>query len=217
VTYKKDATLGLQVGQYLKSKGVETPYTPRVPNKANVEDLMIQFMQEFGLDLGDDSLAETPNRVAKLYIDEYFSGLDYSNFPKATVVENKMQVDEMVVERNIIVNSLCEHHLLPIIGSAYVAYIPKDKVLGLSKLNRIVDFFCRRPQIQERLALQIYHALSFLLETEDIAVLIQAEHMCVRTRGVKDACSDTITSKLGGTFKKAEARAEFLSLAKGLK
>lgn len=217
MSYQKDAQVGIAVRQFLQSQGVETPYTQKTPSMVKLQMLMTEFMNEFGLDITDDSLAETPKRIAKLYIHEYFRGLDYTQFPKATVVDNKMRVDEMVVERNIIVNSLCEHHFLPITGSAFVAYIPQDKVLGLSKLNRIVDFFARRPQIQERLALQIYYALSFLLETDDVAVVIQAEHMCVRTRGVMDPCSDTITSKLGGAFNNANTRAEFLALSKGLK
>jgi GTP cyclohydrolase IA len=216
MTYTKDHTTGLAVQQALIAAKVETPFTHKAPDKNKLERLMSDFLSEFGLDLTDDSLCETPKRIAKLYADEYFYGLDYANFPKATVVENKMKVDEMVVERKIIVNSLCEHHSLPIVGSAYIAYLPTDKVIGLSKMNRIVDFFSRRPQIQERLALQIYHALSHLLGTENVAVVIQAEHMCVKTRGVMDPCSDTITSKLGGTFKQPEVRAEFLTLCRGL-
>lgn len=216
--YTKDVTTGLAVRDMLIEIGVETPFNSvKIPSQGNLEKLMTSFMKEFGLDLNDDSLMETPKRIAKLYIDEYFYGLDYSNFPKATIIENKMKVDEMVVERNIIVNSLCEHHFLPITGHAFVAYIPNQKVLGLSKLNRIVDFFSRRPQIQERLVLQIYHTLCHLLDTEDVAVIVQAEHACVRTRGVKDPCSDTITSKLGGVFKQMGGpRSEFLSLCKGL-
>jgi GTP cyclohydrolase I len=176
---------------------------------------MKQFFEEFGLDLTNDSLAETPTRIAKLYADEYFRGLDYGNFPKATVINNDMKVDEMVCERRVTLNSLCEHHALPIVGHVYVAYIPNEKVLGLSKLNRISDFFARRPQVQERLTLQIYHALSTLLETEDVAVMIDAEHMCVKTRGIMDACSSTVTTKLGGKLKEAAARAEFLSHCRG--
>jgi GTP cyclohydrolase IA len=217
MSYSKDSEVGYKIRQHLVSKKVETPFSNKVPSQHKLEELMTEFMNQFGLDLTDDSLMETPKRVAKLYINEYFKGLDYTQFPKATVVENKMKVDEMIVERNIIVNSLCEHHLLPIVGSAFVAYIPNDKVLGLSKLNRIVDFFSRRPQIQERLTLQIYYALSYLLDTENVAVMIQAEHMCVRTRGVSDPCSDTITSKLGGSFKDGTVRAEFLTLSQGFK
>lgn len=217
MTYSKDADVGQQIRQHLVSQGVETPFTPKKINRARLQDLFTQMMEEVGLDLADDSLMETPRRLAKLYSDqEYFAGLDYDNFPTATVVDNKMSYDEMLVERDVTVNSLCEHHFLPIVGSAYVAYLPEKKVLGLSKINRIVDFFCRRPQIQERLVLQIYHAMSFLLETSNVAVVIQAEHMCVKTRGVEDACSDTVSSKLGGVFKKPEVRAEFFTLAQGL-
>ncbi len=214
-TYQKDAQVGIQVREHLIQCGVETPFVQRTPDQAKLEGLMKEFMAEFGLDLSDDSLAETPKRVAKLYANEYFKGLDYMQFPKATVIENKMKVDEMVVERSVTVNSLCEHHLLPIVGHAFVAYIPNEKVLGLSKLNRIVDFFSRRPQVQERLTLQIYHALSYLLATPDVAVMIDAEHMCVKTRGIQDACSATVTSKLGGQFLKHPVRAEFLSHCRG--
>ncbi|QDH83438.1 GTP cyclohydrolase [Achromobacter phage Motura] len=218
MTYTTDHKTGLDVRAHLIEQGVETPFTPKKIDQTRLQVLFAELHREVGLDLADDSIAETPRRLAKLYsTQEYFRGLDYANFPKATVVDNKMGYDEMVVERNIIVNSLCEHHWLPIIGGAFVAYIPEKKVIGLSKLNRLVDFFCRRPQIQERLVEQIYHALSFLLETKNVAVVIEAEHMCVKTRGVEDACSDTVTSKLGGKFRDPALRAEFLTLAKGLR
>jgi GTP cyclohydrolase I len=217
MTYNTDSITGQQVRQHLIDQGVETPYTPKKINRDRVEELFAEIHREVGMDLTDDSIVETPRRLAKLYSErEFFAGLDYDNFPKATVVENKMRADEMVLERNIKVSSLCEHHWLPIVGTAFVAYIPNEKVLGLSKLNRVVDFFCRRPQIQERLTLQIYHAFSYLLDTENVAVVIQAEHMCVKLRGVEDPCSDTTTSKLGGVFKRPEVRAEFISLSKGL-
>lgn len=219
---KADVFLGAKVEAHLKSLGIETPMTRIPSNNAEVtKSVQLQAIAEhvagilkvLGMDLTDDSLADTPKRVAKMYLNEIFWGLDYDNFPKATVVENKMQVDEMVLERNITVNSTCEHHILPIIGYAHVAYIAADKVLGLSKINRIVEFFCRRPQIQERLASQICETLKLVLGTDHVAVLIEAEHMCVRTRGVEDACSDTVTSKLSGVFKtNATAKAEFLSL-----
>jgi GTP cyclohydrolase I len=170
-------------------------------------------MLVLGLDLDDDSLAETPNRVAKMYVNEIFWGLDWDAFPKCTTVDNKMKYDEMVIERNINVQSNCEHHFVVIDGKATVAYIPKKKVLGLSKMNRIVEYFAKRPQIQERLTEQIYHALQFILETDDIAVLIDAQHYCVKSRGVEDVGSSTITSKLGGEFKTDQAvRAEFMNL-----
>lgn len=217
MSYSKDLNTGLAVAKHLYHMGVETPAAMGTRhNKDKIQDLFALILKELGLDLEDDSLAETPRRLAKLYTSEYCSGLDYANFPTSTVVANKMGFDEMVLERNVQVRSLCEHHFLPIVGSAFVAYIPEKKVVGLSKINRIVDFFCRRPQIQERLTMQIYHALSFLLETPNVAVVIQAEHLCVKTRGVEDPCSDTITSKLGGTFKDGSMRAEFIALSKGL-
>jgi GTP cyclohydrolase I len=214
LTYNTDKDTGLLVSQHLTDLGIETPFVQKKIDQAKMERLFSDIMLEVGINLSDDSMAETPMRLAKLYsTKEYFRGLDYGNFPKATVVENKFKCDEMVLERNIIVNSLCEHHWLPVVGNAHVAYIPKNKVLGLSKLNRIVEFFARRPQIQERLTLQIAATLSFLMETEDVAVCIDAEHLCVRTRGVEDACSDTVTSKLGGMFRtNPSVRAEFFSL-----
>ncbi len=215
--YAKDGDVGQQVHEHLVSLKLETPFIQKPIDKARLEVLFAQIMVEVGLDLNDDSLIETPRRLSKLYSDEFFSGLNYNNFPKATVVDNKFKYDEMVLERNIKVNSLCEHHFLPVVGGAWVAYIPKDHVIGLSKLNRIVDFFCRRPQIQERLTAQIHATLKFLLKTDDVAVAIQAEHMCVKVRGAEDACSDTVSSQLSGCFKdNVSARAEFFALAKGL-
>ena len=172
-------------------------------------------MHTLGLDLSDDSLIETPKRVAKMYVNEIFWGLDFEAFPKCTTVDNKMKYDEMVVERNINVQSNCEHHFVVIDGLATVAYVPKQKVLGLSKINRVVEYFSKRPQIQERLTEQIFHALQFILETEDVAVMIDAQHFCVKSRGVEDAGSSTITSKLGGGFKSdPAARAEFYQIAR---
>jgi GTP cyclohydrolase IA len=216
MNYSTDFVTGTQVQNHLVREGVETPFEIKAYDPRKVENLFAQMMVEFGLDLHDDSLCDTPRRVAKLYGTEYFAGLNYANFPTATVVENKMHADEIVLERNIQVRSMCEHHFLPITGSAFVAYIPEKKVLGLSKINRIVDFFCRRPQIQERLTMQIYHALAYILDTPNVAVLIQAEHLCVKTRGVEDPCSDTVTCKLDGVFKQADKRAEFIALCKGL-
>jgi GTP cyclohydrolase I len=148
-----------------------------------------------------------------MYVNEIFWGLDYDAFPKCTTVDNKMKYDEMVVERNVNVQSNCEHHFVVIDGLATVAYIPKQKVLGLSKINRIVEYFSKRPQIQERLTEQIYHALSFILETDNVAVVIDAQHYCVKSRGVEDTGSSTVTSKLGGCFKSDPAvRAEFMNI-----
>jgi GTP cyclohydrolase I len=217
---KTDSELGKEINKILIKAGVETPMqiNPLVgygkgAQVAGISSKFADIMTIMGLDLTDDSLIDTPSRVGKMFVGEIFKGLDYSNFPKCTIVDNKFNYDEMLLERNIIVNSTCEHHFLPIVGFAHVAYIPNKKVLGLSKLNRIVDFFCKRPQIQERLSCQIFETLRHILDTDNIAVCIEAEHMCVRTRGVEDACSDTITSKLGGDYKtKSEVRAEFYSL-----
>lgn len=215
---KKDPTLGERVHQHLLSVGVETPLNPNCKESSAagkrhvIEESIRVIMHTLGLDLQDDSLQDTPRRVAKMYVDEIFSGLDYANFPKCTTVDNKMRYDEMVVVRNINVSSACEHHLVQIWGNAAVAYIPKGKVLGLSKINRVVEFFAKRPQIQERLTEQVYHALSYLLETPDVAVIIDAEHYCVKARGVRDISSSTITSKVGGVFKDQPVKAEFLAL-----
>jgi len=169
-----------------------------------------EIMEILGLDLGDDSLAETPERVAKMYVDEIFGGLREETFPKITVVENKMNYDQMLVEINITFNSTCEHHFLPILGKAHVAYLCKGWVLGLSKFNRVVDFFARRPQVQERATLQIQQALSQILRTDDVAVVVDAMHCCVKTRGIGDDGTITRTSKLSGAFQSNPSlRAEF--------
>ena len=214
---KTDEQLGLKVKQFLIDKGVETPMVDNGLTDdekiAEIKDKFTDIMNALGLDLADDSLIDTPNRVAKMYVKEIFFGLDYKHFPKATTVDNKMKYDEMVIERNINVQSNCEHHFVIIDGSCHISYIPKNKVLGLSKLNRIVQFFSKRPQIQERLTEQIYYALSYILDTEDIGVIIEAAHYCVKSRGVQDVNSDTVTSKMGGCFKTdPEARKEFLSI-----
>ena len=213
---KTDPVLGQQVHEHLVKVGVETPVTDNGLSRTDkIEQAFDTVMETLGLDLNDDSLMDTPKRVAKMYVNEIFWGLDYDAFPKATVVANKMQYDEMVVERNINVQSNCEHHFVIIDGLATVAYIPNETVLGLSKINRVVEYFSKRPQIQERLTEQVYHALSFILNTEDVAVLIDAQHYCVKSRGVEDAGSSTITSKLGGGFRSDPAlRAEFLSIAR---
>ena len=215
---KTDPHLGQKVHEYLVSVGVETPVIKNgLSSKEKIdkiEDNFNQILDTLGLDRRDDSLLDTPKRIAKMYVNEIFWGLDYEAFPKATVVENKMKYNEMVIVKNISVQSNCEHHFVVIDGLACVAYVPKEKVLGLSKINRIVEYFAKRPQIQERLTEQVYHALSFILETEDVAVMIDAQHYCVKSRGVEDTGSSTITSRLGGGFKSDhKARAEFLSLA----
>lgn len=216
---KTDPELGQKVHEYLVEMGVETPSTNiRMDRKDKILEIEKHFnfiMQVLGLDLDDDSLRETPNRVAKMFVNEIFWGLDYEAFPKCTTVDNKMHYNEMVVERNVNVQSNCEHHFVVIDGLATVAYVPKQKVLGLSKINRIVEYFSKRPQIQERLTEQIFHTLCFILETDDVAVMIDAQHYCVKSRGVEDTGSSTVTVRLGGGFKSdPSARNEFLSIAR---
>ena len=216
---KTDPELGLAIHKHLVSKGVETPVKDMGFSRTEKIDILEQnfksIMETLGLDLSDDSLMDTPKRVAKMYVNEIFWGLDYEAFPKCTAVLNKMNYDEMVVERRINVQSNCEHHLVVIDGFATVSYIPNKKVLGLSKMNRIVEYFSKRPQIQERLVEQVWHALEYILETDHIAVVIDAQHFCVKSRGVEDVGSSTITSKLGGAFKTDPVtRQEFMSLAR---
>ena len=176
-----------------------------------IRDSFRDIAQTLGLDLSDDSLRETPQRIAKMYVDEIFSGLDYGRFPKITVIDNKMQVEEMVLVDDIDVTSTCEHHFVTIDGRARVAYLPRAKIIGLSKINRIVRFFAQRPQVQERLTQQVLVALQILLETDDVAISINAVHYCVKSRGVMDTNSATRTTALGGVFKQDPAtRSEFL-------
>lgn len=177
-----------------------------------ISQQMVQVLETLGLDLNDDSLAETPHRIAKMYVHEIFSGLDYRHFPKLSLIDNKMGANEMVKVRDIDLTSTCEHHFVTIDGAAKVAYIPKDTIIGLSKINRIVRFFGQRPQVQERLTRQILVALQALLGTEDVAVSIDATHYCVKSRGIMDSNSSTSTTALGGCFKEnIHTRAEFLN------
>lgn len=204
-----------KVRNALLERGLETPMLPSEMNsdeKYNrIKGLLTEVVSTLGLDLTDDSLAETPHRIAKMYVHEIFSGLDYNNFPKMSVIDNKMSVDEMVKVSDIDLTSTCEHHFITIDGLAHVAYIPESKILGLSKINRIVRFFAQRPQVQERLTQQILVALQTLVETENVAVTIKATHYCVKSRGVMDANSETTTTALGGIFKtNPQTRAEFL-------
>ena len=201
----------------LLDRGLETPMTTNDLSRDQrydvIRDAFGDIMRALGLDLRDDNLEETPHRIAKMYVDEVFSGLDYSQFPKITVIENKMNVEEMVCVEDIDLTSTCEHHFVTIDGSTKVAYIPQDKVIGLSKINRLVRFFSQRPQVQERLTWRkLLVAMQTLLGTEDVAVTISAVHYCVKARGVKDGNSSTRTTSLGGVFKSDPAsRAEFLS------
>jgi GTP cyclohydrolase I len=204
-----------QVKNALAERGLETPMQVndfnREEKKSRIEHHMREVLQLLELDLTDDSLEETPGRIAKMFVDEIFSGLDYRNFPKITVIENKMKVSEMVSVKDITVTSTCEHHFVTIDGKAAVAYIPRGKIIGLSKINRIVRFFAQRPQVQERMTQQILVALQTLLETDDVAITIDATHYCVKSRGVMDATSETTTTALGGTFKSnPSTRQEFL-------
>lgn len=195
----------------LETPMLETGMTP-LEKYEHIRELMAEVVRTLGLDLSDDSLAETPHRIAKMYVQEIFSGLDYRNFPKLSLIENKMGVNEMVKIRDIDLTSTCEHHFVTIDGVAKVAYIPRDRIIGLSKINRIVRFFGQRPQVQERLTQQILVALQALLGTEDVAVSIDAVHYCVKSRGVMDTNSQTSTTALGGCFKEnIHTRAEFLN------
>jgi GTP cyclohydrolase I len=175
-----------------------------------IEGKFRDIMNVLGLDLNDDSLNGTPHRVAKMFVKEIFSGLNPENKPKISVFENKFKYGEMLVEKNIGLNSTCEHHFLPIVGKAHVAYVSSGQVIGLSKINRVVDYFARRPQVQERLTVQIANELKRILKTEDVAVIIDAKHLCVSSRGIQDEGSSTITAEYGGVFKDPLRKEEFL-------
>ena len=219
---KTDSVLGWEVHDHLKSLGLETPMTPNVKmlNKQKlslIEDHFEKIMETLGLDLSDDSLEDTPKRVAKMYVNEIFYGLDYGNFPKCTQIDNKMgRNGSFVLEKNINVQSNCEHHFVVIDGFCHIAYIPNKKVLGISKLNRIVQFFAKRPQVQERLTEQIRATIQFVAQTDDVAVYVDAQHFCVKSRGIEDQNSRTVTLSVGGVFGDdiSETRKEFLNLAR---
>ncbi len=205
----------LMVRNALLAKGLETPMVDtgltQQAKYDRIRSAMETILETLGLDLTDDSLTETPHRIAKMYVKEIFSGLDYAAFPKISLIENKMGTQEMVKVSRIDLTSTCEHHFVTIDGFAKVAYIPAGKIIGLSKINRIVRFFAQRPQVQERLTQQVLVALQTLLDTEHVAVSIQATHYCVKSRGVMDSNSETTTTALGGCFKEnIHTRAEFL-------
>ncbi|WP_457615608.1 GTP cyclohydrolase I FolE [Lutibacter sp.] len=181
---------------------------------ARIEDSVRDILDTLGMDLEDDSLSGTPRRVAKAFVNEIFSGLNPENKPKLSTFDNNYKYGEMLVEKNIIVYSTCEHHLLPIVGRAHVAYISKGHVIGLSKMNRIVDYYAKRPQVQERLTMQVVQALQEALGTEDVACVIDAKHLCVNSRGVRDIESSTVTSEFGGKFKDPSVKQEFLDYIK---
>lgn len=206
----------LKVRSALVHHGLETPMIETGLDKKQkykrIRELMHEVIEILGLDLADDSLSETPHRIAKMYVEEIFAGLDYTEFPKLSLIENKMGANEMVKIRDIDLTSTCEHHFVTIDGTAKVAYIPEQKIIGLSKINRIVQFFGQRPQVQERLTRQVLIALQTLLETENVAVSIDATHYCVKARGIRDSNSQTSTTALGGCFKEnIHTRAEFLN------
>jgi len=179
-----------------------------------IKDDVQHIMETLGLDLSDDSLKGTPNRVAKMFVNEIFGGLDPAKKPKASTFENKYKYGEMLVEKNITLYSTCEHHFLPIVGRAHVAYISNGTVVGLSKMNRIVDYFAKRPQVQERLTIQIVEELQNIINTKDVACVIDAKHLCVNSRGIKDIESSTVTSEFGGKFKEKDTKREFLDYIK---
>lgn len=199
-------------------KELENPMTSLTPQKTEkemMENISYHFgkiMEELGLDLTDDSLSGTPNRVAKMYVKELFYGLNPKNRPSISTFENKYQFGKLVVEQEIKINSACEHHFLPIVGVAHVGYIPNKKVIGLSKINRLVDYYAHRPQVQERLNKQILSDLQRSLDTKDVIVMIRAKHLCVSSRGIKDEASFTTTLEFDGAFSALETRKEFLSI-----
>ena len=198
----------------------DTPLRPdafSISDKEKIESIkkdVTNIMNTLGLDLTDDSLKGTPNRVAKMFVNEIFGGLHPDKKPSASTFENKYQYGEMLVEKNITVYSTCEHHLLPIVGKAHVAYISNGNVVGLSKMNRIVDYYAKRPQVQERLTIQIVKELQDVLGTQDVACVIDAKHLCVNSRGIRDIESSTVTSEFGGAFKNKETKREFLDYIK---
>lgn len=208
------------IGDGHQMTSAETPLRPDAFDKSDAEKMATIekhfhiIMEEMGLDMTDDSLRGTPHRVAKMFIQEIFSGLNPANKPKISVFENSYHYDKMLVEANISFNSTCEHHFLPIIGKAHIGYVSNGKVIGLSKLNRIVDYYARRPQVQERMIMQIFNELKTVLDTEDVIVVLEAEHLCVSSRGIKDSSSYTSTIQYSGIFNDKENRNDFFNLLK---
>ena len=209
-----------EIGDQHISTSRDTPMRPDAFKLSNtkkiwlIEEKMREILYVLGMDLTDDSLSGTPRRVAKMFVNEIFSGLHPDNKPKASSFENKYQYGEMLVEKNITLYSTCEHHLLPIVGKAHLAYISNGTVVGLSKMNRIVDYYAKRPQVQERLTLQIVEELKKVLKTDNVACVIDAKHLCVNSRGISDINSSTVTSEFGGCFKEKEVKREFLDYIK---
>jgi GTP cyclohydrolase I len=206
------------IGDDHQMTSADTPLRPDAFLKSDeekmktIENHFFSIMQELGLDMTDDSLQGTPHRVAKMFVKEIFSGLNPANKPKISVFDNSYNYDKMLVEANISFNSTCEHHFLPIIGKAHIGYVSSGKVIGLSKLNRIVDYYSRRPQVQERLIMQIFNDLKSVLETDDVIVVMEAKHLCVSSRGIKDESSFTSTIQYGGIFNEKENRNDFFNM-----
>lgn len=211
-----DKELLEQIGDNHVGTSMDTPMREDAFEKsdaekiANIQHYFGKIMEELGLDLEDDSLSGTPYRFAKMYVKELFYGLNPKNKPNLSTFDNKYGYGKMLIEQNITIDSACEHHFLPIVGKAHIGYIPKDRVIGLSKINRLVDYFAHRPQVQERLCLQILNDLQQALGTKDVIVVIDAEHLCVSSRGIKDKTSSTITLEYGGAFENEMTRNEFL-------
>lgn len=205
-----------EMGDQHKASSVDTPLRPDAFDATDEEKIKAiephfrAIMEILGMDLSDDSLRGTPLRVAKMYVKELFQGLNPANMPSMTLFDNKFQYNEMLVEKNINFYTNCEHHFVPFFGKAHVAYISCGKVIGLSKLNRLVEYFSKRPQVQERLTMQVGKALQTVLQTQDVAILMDAKHLCVSSRGVKDDSSNTITSFFGGRFQEEPTKLEFL-------
>jgi GTP cyclohydrolase I len=197
-----------------------TPLRPDAFEKGDQEKMeiieknVVNILETLGMDLTDDSLKGTPKRVAKMFVKEIFAGLHPDNKPKASTFDNKYKYGEMLVEKNITLYSTCEHHLLPIVGRAHIAYISNGTVVGLSKMNRVVDYYAKRPQVQERLTMQIVQELQQILNTQDVACVIDAKHLCVNSRGIRDIDSSTVTSEFGGAFKNEKVKREFLDYIK---
>lgn len=218
---KTDAVLGKKIHEHLVNLGLESPFNfekvavDAATKIAAIKEKMVEILDIIGVDQTNDSVCDTANRVAKMYVNETMWGMDYNNFPKIMTFENKMGYNEMVTERSSS-DSLCSHHLVPILGKVIISYIPKNKVIGLSKLNRIVEFFSRRPQEAERMTEQIAAALEYILETEDVAVFVEGTHLCVSWRGVGDSEGVTTTAHLGGSYMSQATRSEFMMVAKHL-
>lgn len=206
------------IGDNHQMTSVDTPLRADAFDKSEADKMQViekhfeEIMKELGLDLTDDSLSGTPHRVAKMFVQEIFSGLNPTNKPKISVFDNSYNYDKMLVEANISFNSTCEHHFLPIVGKAHIGYVSSGKVIGLSKLNRIVDYYARRPQVQERLIMQIFTELKTVLETDDVMVVMEAEHLCVSSRGIKDESSYTSTLQYGGVYHQKEFRDDFYNM-----